>query len=167
MIQNDEINLWKETVVKCVKYYPNICLQGLRKTTRNLSLENRPESQGTESGLPEHEADYSAATVDCRNREISVCESMHHIVCTFGCHIVREAPARGFVSLSTPRGYCTENKEVVWTVTVSKATGAVSLLHGLASAGKHHNEVLTGHCIPLNISLSSFNIFMRSIPFNF
>jgi hypothetical protein len=34
---NELERIWKEAIVICARYYPNICLEGLRKTIRNES----------------------------------------------------------------------------------------------------------------------------------
>jgi hypothetical protein len=33
--------MWKEAVVANIRHYPGICLEGLRKTMRNLSQDSR------------------------------------------------------------------------------------------------------------------------------
>jgi hypothetical protein len=40
---NDELkNIWMEAVMAFLRYYPAICLEGLRKTTKNLRTARAP-----------------------------------------------------------------------------------------------------------------------------
>jgi hypothetical protein len=39
-----------------LRYYPGICLEGLRKTTKNLTQDNRSPGRDLNPGPPEYEA---------------------------------------------------------------------------------------------------------------
>jgi hypothetical protein len=47
--------IWKENVVACL-YYPGIFLEGLRKTTKNLSQSSRSPDRDINPEPPEYEA---------------------------------------------------------------------------------------------------------------
>jgi hypothetical protein len=54
---NDELErIWKEVVVPNLRYYPNICLEGLRKTTQNLSQDSWSLSQDFNLVPPKYKA---------------------------------------------------------------------------------------------------------------
>jgi hypothetical protein len=42
-----------------LRYYPGICLEGLRKTTKNLSQDNRSPGRDLNPGPPEYEGVFS------------------------------------------------------------------------------------------------------------
>jgi hypothetical protein len=45
----------KEAVVPNLKYYPGLCLEGLRKTSKNIGQDSRSPGQDLNSGPPEYE----------------------------------------------------------------------------------------------------------------
>jgi hypothetical protein len=56
MIVNNELErTWEETVVAYLRYYPGICLEGLRKTTKKTRQYIRSPGRDLNPGPPEYE----------------------------------------------------------------------------------------------------------------
>jgi hypothetical protein len=54
---NDELErIWKEAVVAHLRYYPGICLMGLRKTMKTLSYDSLSSGRDLNPTPPEYEA---------------------------------------------------------------------------------------------------------------
>jgi hypothetical protein len=55
---NDELEgIWKVRSWPNLRYYPGICLEGSRKTTKNLSKASRSLGRDLNPGPPEYEAE--------------------------------------------------------------------------------------------------------------
>jgi hypothetical protein len=46
--------IWKETAVASSRYYPGICMEGLRNTTNHISQDNRCHDLASNGTLPEY-----------------------------------------------------------------------------------------------------------------
>jgi hypothetical protein len=54
---NEELGgIWKEAIITCSTYFPDICLNGLRKNTVRLSQDIRCPGQDSNGAPPEYES---------------------------------------------------------------------------------------------------------------
>jgi hypothetical protein len=55
-VSNEFERMWKKRSWPNLRYYSGICLEGLRKTTKNLSQDSRSPGRDLDPGPPEYEA---------------------------------------------------------------------------------------------------------------